>query len=471
MGLLGLELSDAGILVAGSEPCKLLEIDGQEVESPGYALPGKKQLAVGKAAEIKAHLYPRQVLNRFWDQLNTEPLEQSNPYAQNHAEIAYAHLAHIWESIKQHGNEIVIAVPNFYTRDHLGLILGIARELSIQVKGFVASAVSAFPNQLTEGLLLHLDIHLHRFEIACLEHEQRLVQKDSVSIEGTGLIKLYKDWVNAIAEEFVRSTRFDPFHQAASEQELYDRLPVVLSQLRQKPSIIFEMTGGSKTYHVTLTQESFLNKSEPVFKEIIRLVDRMRKQHGQEDSPVTIELTHRLARLPGINETISRINGALVVELEPGAAALESLRYWSQIADQRADRGAPFLTSRPLPTAKPAQRDDPQPHPEGDLNPTHVLYRNLAYPITAKPLFIGLGHIAARSGIQIQGQIAGVSRKHCSIQLHGNEIVLTDYSTYGTFVNEKKVAKRMMLQLGQVIRVGTPGEELKLIACVDSHET
>jgi hypothetical protein len=41
MSLLGLELSDAGILVAGSEPAGLLKVDGNSVESPGFALPEK----------------------------------------------------------------------------------------------------------------------------------------------------------------------------------------------------------------------------------------------------------------------------------------------------------------------------------------------------------------------------------------------------------------------------------------------
>jgi pSer/pThr/pTyr-binding forkhead associated (FHA) protein len=82
-------------------------------------------------------------------------------------------------------------------------------------------------------------------------------------------------------------------------------------------------------------------------------------------------------------------------------------------------------------------------------------------------LVIGLERAADASGIQIQGQTAGVSRKHCAVQLRGNEVILTDYSTFGTFVNEDPVNLKIMLSLGQIIRVGTPGETLKLIACMD----
>ena len=50
---------------------------------------------------------------------------------------------------------MVIAVPSFYTREHLGLILGITQELGIPVKGFIPQAVAAVPERLPEGLLLH----------------------------------------------------------------------------------------------------------------------------------------------------------------------------------------------------------------------------------------------------------------------------------------------------------------------------
>jgi hypothetical protein len=128
-----------------------LPIDGRDTESPGIALVEKKGLTIGKAAERKAHLYPNLAIDRFWDQLNTEPLGQSNPYAQNHAELAYEHLARVWESVKHIGKEIVIAVPGFFNRDKMGLILGMARELSIPVTGFVVQGVVAAPNGLPDG--------------------------------------------------------------------------------------------------------------------------------------------------------------------------------------------------------------------------------------------------------------------------------------------------------------------------------
>ena len=82
-------------------------------------------------------------------------------------------------------------------------------------------------------------------------------------------------------------------------------------------------------------------------------------------------------------------------------------------------------------------------------------------------MVIGQQRAADGSGIKIEGKIAGVSRKHCTVQLEGNNVVLNDYSTYGTFVDENPVNEKTILLLGQMVRVGTPGETLNLIACLD----
>ncbi len=158
-----------------------------------------------------------------------------------------------------------------------------------------------------------------------------------------------------------------------------------------------------------------------------------------------------------------------IIELQPGCGALGILRSMRQLFEQQAGNSAPFLTSRPLPAEGPISYKEPKRPPEVQKQPTHVLYQNLAYPITEKPLIIGHQGVADGSGIQIQGQIAGISRKHCAVQLQENKVVLNDYSTYGTFVDENPVAGKTILLLGQTIRVGTPGENLKLIACLDGE--
>ncbi|MEA1947457.1 MAG: FHA domain-containing protein [Thermodesulfobacteriota bacterium] len=471
MTLLGLELSDAGILVAGGNPSRLLEIDGQKQESPGFAIPEKNRLVVGNSAASKAYLFPLQVMNRFWDQLNTEPLERKRRHAQNHAEIACAHLSHIWENIKMHGDEMIIAVPDYYDREQLGLILGMAQELSIPINGFVSLPIAASFNPRPDAMLLHLDIHLHRFEIVYLHQDEYLTRENSLAVQEINLEKLYRGWVESIAEEFVRTTRFDPLHQAATEQELFNRLPAALEIFKRQSSYIFEISHGRRRYRTTLLWDLLNQKSEAVYNAIRRSIVKMRDAHKKNSLLTVLQLTHRIACLPGLRDKLSKIDHCEIMELKPGAGALGVLRIWDQLGDRHASHGASFFTSRPWRQAEPqASRTTPYKTP-GKIRPTHLLYRDVAYPLSQKPLFMGCDPYPAVKGIYVQTQSSSVSKKHCTVHRDADRIILTDTSNQGTFLNDQRVDGSTTLELGQIVRLGTSGETFRLIACMETHET
>src|SRR5512143_414555 len=247
MNLLGLELCDAGILVAGGEPPRLLRVDDDATESPGFALPEKNALITGTAAEGRARLFPRQIMNRFWNQLSTDPLDRPLPVAGNQAEVACAHLARIWNQTRHFGDAVVVAVPAHFQRTQMGLLLGMAQELAIPVQGFVSLPVAAAGPGPT-GLHLHVDIHLHRFEVSVLKAEGRLELQDVFTGDEKGLEGLYKLWAQAVAAEFVRTTRFDPFHSAETEQELYKRLPPMLARLQHEQATTITIPSGRSHY-------------------------------------------------------------------------------------------------------------------------------------------------------------------------------------------------------------------------------
>ena len=468
MGLIGLEINDSGILAAGGSSPKLLDLEGQAQESPGFALPHKKKLLVGRTAESKAHLFPHQILNHFWDLLNTEPLEQTGKhFPLNHAEIVFRHLALIWQQLQSHGSEIVMAVPSFYDREHLGLILGIAQELGMPVKGFVPLSLAASSHVCPEKMLLYLDIHLHRIEVIHLDQGENLTLRDSMTTAETGLHHLYRKMVDMIAQQFVRTTRFDPFHQAASEQELYDRLPGILSHFQHNSSMVFEIAGGSAPYSITLERDSIIRTAEPVYSEMLRLIKRMQHKRGKGRTSLALQLSQRLSRLPGCKAMLATLKDVQVIDLARGAAAMGVPQIWNQLAAQGNNEEISFFTSRPW--QRQQQTDDHWPSAEkaAQTRPTHLLYRSIAYPLTEKPLTIGCAQDSERNDITISGGTAGVSPKHCTIALKGGETVLSNVSDQGTFVDEKRVNGSVTLKLGQTIRVGTPGEQLQLIACID----
>ena len=59
--------------------------------------------------------------------------------------------------------------------------------------------------------------------------------------------------------------------------------------------------------------------------------------------------------------------------------------------------------------------------------------------------------------------LPGVSRRHCEIGAANGQYVVTDHSRYGTFLNGHRIDGSAVLQAGDVIRVGTPGVEMRMI--------
>ena len=163
---------------------------------------------------------------------------------------------------------------------------------------------------------------------------------------------------------------------------------------------------------------------------------------------------------------LSSVKDAEIIELKPGAAAQGVLDIWHRLEALHGSTGTSYFSSRPW--QKPQQSHVPVPTQEQvpQIRPTHVLYRNLAYPITDKPLVIGRGGDTGRTDVTINVRSTGVSQRHCTIELQAGDVVLNDLSINGTFVDDVRIHKRTVLKLGQIIRVGTPSEKLQMIACL-----
>ena len=99
-----------------------------------------------------------------------------------------------------------------------------------------------------------------------------------------------------------------------------------------------------------------------------------------------------------------------------------------------------------------------------------MLYRSIAYRISETPLYIGHDPDSGNTGVQARRQPGEKSSEYFSVQLRGREVVLKNLSPDGIDVNDARITGSTVLQLGQTIRVGTPGEQLQLIASVELDE-
>ncbi len=465
MTLIAVELSDAGIMAAAGNPARLIPVDGHSLASPGYILPIKKKLSVGKTAECKAHLHPQQIQHRFWDQLSMIPLKPPEPWADNYAEMAHAHLAAIWRQIKPSGRSLVITLPGHFTREQMGLLLGIAHDLKIDVKGLINQAVAAAPYPIAVAHLLYVDIHLHRTEVSLLGQGDRLQHVETLTLD-KGLIGVHRIWIDAISEAFVSATRYDPLHTADSEQALYDRLPETLRELTQNATTTVKTRADHTAHSISLSQDTLVGKAGAYYDQVCDLIRSLIEKSGQERAAATLLLSHRLEQLPGIETYLRNHLNVYTLVLAPGAAAKNVLEVWDQFERPSGDASAFFFKQRPWPQAAPLFQPQQTDGPDTIPNPTHLLYRNIAHPLTESPLAV----IQYNTGEEINLEIVRRDQVHneiiCSVYLEGSKAVLSVEGTQKVYVDGHRTTGRMILTLGQTFYAADNDDPIRLIACL-----
>jgi hypothetical protein len=272
-----------------------------------------------------------------------------------------------------------------------------------------------------------------------------------------------------VADEFVRTTRFDPFDRAAYEQELYNRLPRAIESLQPNASSTFALQAGAQSFRVPLSYDLFAQKTEAVLAEVRRIITDMASGAGTPEKAPVLQITHRMSHLPGFREALHKIPSLILLELAPGAGALGALTLRESFAGERASRGVALLSSRPWP-AEAAGKHIPASPGHSGMRPTHILHGEYAYPITSTPLIIGQDGRHAAVPLLISRNPAEVRQRCCTIRREGNEVVLINEWPAGTLVNGRVIAESSALMPGQTIRVGTQADELKLIVCTDTDE-
>jgi hypothetical protein len=461
---LALDVSDAGVLGVGE--------GGVLVgPSPGYAVVEEGAVLVGQEALARARLRPRFVMSRFWERLDAEPLGRPFPDGLTAADLVHAHLRSLWADAGAGITEVVLAVPGFHGPEALGRLLGIAQALEMPVVGLVDAAVAAAAVGFPGERLLLADVHLHRAMVTELRQGEEIVRGRVATIDRWGLEEVYDALARRIAQSFVNKTRFDPFHAAEAEQALHDRLPGWLERLQRENRVALSLSGGGRDHEVEVTRADIEEWARKYAEELAQKVGLL-KHPGE---PTTLLVSAHAARIPGLVPRLNAMRGSEVVLVPEQAAAAgalrerETLRVGKQglrLFVTRLERRQPSPEEGSLgggAVLRPAPVEAPAPIAAAD-RPTHVLLGHRARPVTAQPLVVGTAPPEDSRGLRLDGETAGVSRAHCRLFEVGGEVVLEDLSTYGTFVNGEQIVGRAVVFAGDRVRVGSPGQELLLIA-------
>jgi hypothetical protein len=471
MARIAVELNDTGLQVARDVAGGAPVLAGEP--SPGFAVLHQGRVLVGEEAARRHRLAPLHAQNRFWHGLGLEALPWSAQGIATVADLAHAHLAAtLAPALRDDANaELLLAVPPGYTREQLGLAVGIANECGVVARGLVDAGLAAVSTVSPSACMLHVDLQLHQASATLIElarSDGMLRRSRYELLPGVGQQALRQALATTVAGTFVRDTRFDPLHQAATEQQLHDALPVWLQALAAGDETEAALEFGDTSYRIRLTRAQLEAAVEPLSSEVLRLVQLARPAGAL----VHLCFTPRIAAIPGLVARLSGLRDVVMVELAHGAAATGALLAANAV--MRPADAIALVHRLPLATATATIVGEVASVPAEvpvDAVPTHVLFNGRAWPVTAVPLTLGWSVGTVPRPLTLPAGIAGVSRSHCTLELQKGQAIVMDHSTYGTFVNDERVGGRVVLQAGDVLRLGAPGVSLQLIRVLADHGT
>jgi hypothetical protein len=325
------------------------------------------------------------------------------------------------------------------------------------VDAAAAASVRPYPNRQ----LMYLDASLYRVSLSLLDQNGEAHVRAEHAL-AQGLSAIADSFARRIAEHFVRATRLDPFAHAETEQALYDRLPEWLEALQREERAELALKYRNEEFRITAERDAVLGVAKGPYRAIIQLV----AQHREPGLRLVLQLSERVAALPGLVGELSRLDDSQLERFAAGHAA-RSVLLVPSIAGAEGD----VKLLKRVPWREPPSDDggdagrpavDPKPMLARARPPTHVVYGGLAYRVDAAGLAIGREADPQRRTVVLAGE-SGVSRLHCEVILRDGELKLRDLSSYGTFVNEKRVAGETTLSRADVIRIGSPGAELHVV--------
>ncbi len=448
MTRLAIHINDAGITLLNGEQITYRE--------PGYALLGDASLKTGNAAFAKSRINPRGIHHRYWSGLDTTPFADNRFRHLSAADLVSRQLEEIWKSAPADTKELVVAVPTYMPAQSLGLFLGIAGELDMPVVGLVDAAVAATRREYKNAVPVHIDLGLHTAMLTRLAQPGMAQTERSEIIESCGVISLYDAWLNTVADAFVQQSRFDPLHTAETEQALLNRLGGWLTQASRQENVDMELDFGDTNYRASIESLTLIGAAAPVYEQI---ASKLRALYRAEDTPA-IQVTDRIARLPGLSDMLKARLGGEVFVLEAGATARGALARCRGNADTAA--GVSLL--RQLPWDQSAIDIGHHANEQSAAGvPTHVLHGSVAYSIGNSALVLGSQDSEDGRVISLGSDMPGVSRRHCSLSRKNGQCVLEDHSRYGTFLNGHRIDGTSVMHVGDSLRIGSPGFEFHLI--------
>ena len=355
--ILGIELNDAGIRAhLRGEP---IAVDSGRSSSPAYARLLPNGVDVGVSAESTARVHPLDTITDAWDRLGTEPAFSRRPDGPNRAEVACAQLKQVARETGAGDEDTVISVPASYDSRQLGMIVRMAQEIGLRLRALVARPITIDDpgeggtgrEDSADAATVLVDLSMRRCTLSVVHREDRVTISAERSVPAAGLDVFRRRWLDAIGSEFLRTTRFDPLQDHATEQLLFDRLPAIINELAENKSLTLRLATGNGDVSAMISADSLARASQSTTLTVCAAAREL-----VSAGPVgAVLLAHTAAQVPGLVEAVRRQVDAPIRVLGEDAAVAGLARLWPGAFDAPGPEGVAYHASRPARSSGPAE--------------------------------------------------------------------------------------------------------------------
>lgn len=351
MGLAVLHLNDLNLFIQTDK--------GQTYSEVGYALLTDKGIKTGDSARASTWLQPQRAYNQFWDQLNQTPFPVKHTYARHNADIAYAQLKHLLQSVNN-PEQLILAIPGHIKDQQLSLLLGLLRALEVEVIGTIDSAVVA-ANAYPEAQYI-VELHLYQTVITVIDRKQSEIKIiEQRFLPDVGILSLYNQVAGLISQQLIDQHRYDPLHSSATEQQIYDLIPSWLQALSQESAISVQIESPQGELSTVIKKQSLA-------KLFMQRLDSLSSH--LKGMPESVFFSHDAGFIPNL---VSDFSGCYV--LDQSIIFKNCLQFAHQFPKDRIERITQIYATQGT--------DDPSKLPlnKQQISATHLLYNNTAYSL------------------------------------------------------------------------------------------
>jgi len=347
---------------------RAVPLEGDEPDLPLVVSVEKRGLDVGRKGLALCRKSPVSVYKDFLPSLGTSYAWRSG----RHQVDAAGALAFVLQQVRTklpRCQALVLAVPEYLSREQIRLVARLAQEASLPVSGLVtrilATGLATYAQHPWHNVGVVVDIDDHALSCTVLrprENELRLLRQSILPMLGLRVWKARL--LGRIAEHCIRVCRRDPRESPEADQMVFEQLEGLLDLSSQNQPTTLHIRGHHWFQTLTLPSRDAVQACAALAWQAAEEVRAASAWGEQQMTSVTVYLTAEAARLPGLAAAIYRRceNKAPVVvvsALAPAEAAWELARriHQGELAP------AFFDPAVPLPVAESADLPPVLPFP------------------------------------------------------------------------------------------------------------